>query len=192
MATERADFHKKMLILMAVPQESQGLIEPWAKHRQIPLIFTGMGLVNAAAKTAEAIVKYQPEWILNLGTGGSRKFTAGTVVECIEFNRRDHPISFLNKKIKIPSQTQLQTTNCGSADFVDVTDQVEQFGIVDMEAYAIASVCQNFKIKMTCVKSVSDDSTGTPDLKKVKSDWEKNLNICSKNLFEFLQQVEKF
>ena len=182
MATERTHFHKKMLILMALPQESQGLIESLAKLRQTPLVFTGLGMVNAAAKTTEAILKYQPEWVLNLGTGGSRQFKIGAVVECVEFIRRDQAISFLNKKLKVPARTKLPTTTCGSADFVDVTEHIEKFGIVDMEAYAIAIVCQNFKIKFTCVKSVSDDSAG-----EVKSSWEKNSKLCAKNLFEFLQ-----
>lgn len=184
MATERADFHKKMLILMALPQESQGLIEPWAQAREIPLIFSGMGLINATLTTTEAILKFQPEWILNLGTGGSRRFKTGDVVECVEFIRRDQPISFLNKKIKTSQHTKLPVTNCGSADHVDVTEHIEQFGIVDMEAYAIATVCQNFKIKLTCVKTVSDDSAGD-----AKINWKKNLKICSTNLFEFLQTL---
>jgi adenosylhomocysteine nucleosidase len=125
MATERTEFHKKMLILMALPQESQGLIEPWAEQRQTPLVYTGMGMVNAAAKTTEAILKYQPDFVLNLGTGGSRKFKIGEVVECVEFIRRDQVISFLNRKIKISNFTKLKSTNCGTADFVDGTDYIE-------------------------------------------------------------------
>ena len=171
----------KMLILMALPLESQGLIEKWAEQHKVPLVFTGMGLIHAAAKATEAIHKFQPQFVLNLGTAGSHQMKPGTVVECTEFLRRDLTLSLLNKKITTTARTSLQATSCGSADNVDTTEAVKGFGVVDMEAYALATVCKIHQVEFCALKVVSDVSKFN-----VKAEWEKNLQICSEKLYQAL------
>lgn len=166
---------------MALPEESQGLIEKWAQAQGIPLVFTGMGMIQASAKATEAIQKFQPQFILNLGTAGSQRFPTGTVVECTEFLRRDSTLPFLNKKITVAARTSLAAALCGSADHVGSTEDVKRFGVVDMEAYALATICKKHMVEFCAVKVVSDGSK-----LNVKSEWENNLRMCSEKLYQAL------
>ncbi len=168
---------------MALPAESQGLIEKWVEDHGHALVFTGMGLLNATQKTTQAIHDHQPKFILNLGTAGSRRHKVGEVVECNEFVRRDQTLSFLNKKISMNAFSKLPTTSCGSADFVDTTENINQYGVVDMEAYAMASVCKDLNIDFGCVKFVSDISD-----QNVKTQWEENTKAAADALFQFLAE----
>lgn len=172
-----------MLILMALPAESQGLIEKWTESQEVPLIFTGMGLINATQKTTQAIQKFNPHFVLNLGTAGSRQHKVGELVECTELLRRDQTLSLLNKKISINGFSNLPKTSCGSADFVDSSESISQFGVVDMEAYAIVTVCKNLNIECGFIKFVSDVSGHD-----VKKQWEENAKSVAKALHQFLTE----
>lgn len=169
---------------MALPQESQGLIEKWAEQHGSRLIFTGVGLINAAAKTTESIAKFRPQFVLNLGTAGSRQFSPHVLLECTEFLRRDQTLSFLNRKISSTAFSKLPKTNCGSADFVDMSENVNRFGVVDMEAYAIASVCKDLQVQFGVIKFVTDVSDHD-----VKKQWEKNSKAASLALLQFLSEL---
>lgn len=170
---------------MALPQESQGLIEKWAAEHGSPLVFTGMGMIKAAQKTTQAILANSPEFVLNLGTAGSRNFDVGTLVECTEVCRRDSAIRFLNKKLQIKKVFDLPETNCGSADFVDSSENAKKFGVLDFEAYALASVCNDFKIPCSMIKYVTDSSNHN-----AKEQWEKNTLAAAKALSHFLNSVK--
>lgn len=169
--------------MMALPAESQGLIEKWAEHHGAALVFTGMGMLNATLKTTQGIHQFNPRFILNLGTAGSRQFKVGELVECTEFLRRDQTLSFLNQKISINGFSKLPKASCGSGDFVDFTENIKKFGVVDMEAYAIASVCKSLNIDCGFVKFVSDVSE-----QNVKKQWEENTKTAAISLQQFLIQ----
>ena len=190
MATDGLKFDSvdpaKMLILMALPAESQGLIEKWADQHGASLVFTGMGMIKATQKTTQAILEIKPDFILNLGTAGSRQFAVGTVVECIEIVRRDHPVRFLNKKLVLSGISILPKTNCGTADNIDSSDAAGNYGVVDMEAYAIASVSKEFKIACAVIKCVTDSSE-----QNVKEMWETNTQAAAKALHQFLMTAKR-
>lgn len=163
---------------MALHQESQGLFE----SAGINVHYTGIGLVKAAQKTTEIILRYQPQHILNLGSAGSRKWPEGTLVEVETFLRRDPVLSILDKKISVKTRTHLPKVICGSADFVDLKEAAAHWQIMDMEAYAMASVCADLNVEFTSIKFITDSSN-----ESTVQDWKKNLKICAESLLKFYQ-----
>src|SRR6187397_598964 len=78
--------HTKPLIVMALPQESRGLLEAAGAH----LLYTGVGKVNAAATLARRLAELRcagaaPGRVVNMGTAGSRHVAAHSLVECVRF-----------------------------------------------------------------------------------------------------------
>ena len=68
--------------------------------------------------------------------------------------------------------------SCGSGDSF-VKNKVEMdIDLVDMEAYALASVCETYKIPFRCFKYISDDG----DAKQ----WEQN---CRKGVELFIARM---
>ena len=49
------------------------------------MIHTGLGKVNAAIKTTEIILKYQPKIIINYGTCGSINKDLSGLIKCTKF-----------------------------------------------------------------------------------------------------------
>ena len=84
----------KPLIVMALPQESRGLLEGTGAE----ILFTGVGKVNAAGSLARRLAEMrctgadQP-LVVNLGTAGSRRIPAHTLVACNRFAQRDMDVS---------------------------------------------------------------------------------------------------
>lgn len=170
------------LVLVALPDESQGLIEK-AGYK---VVYTGMGHIAATQKCVESIHKYQPEKIINLGTAGSFEIPVGSLVECTQFVRRDETLPQLDQFIKSNRQTSLVPVTCGSADFIThKKDLTKKYDIMDMEAYALAYVCQNYKIPFLSVKYITDSSDVN-----FRIDWKKNLNRAAQALSTFLIQTK--
>lgn len=173
------------IILMAVPQESDGLIEVVAKKANIQVIYTGIGFLSSCAKTVEVILKYKPTHILNLGTAGSRLYKAGDLVECVEFkNRTVHVLELLSRKYTSVPITNLPQADCGSGDFIDYSENAKSFSLLDMEAYAIADVCHKMNVKFNAIKYVTDDSSGD-----VGKKWRENLKSGAKSLADKLDRL---
>src|SRR5262245_27313268 len=88
--------HNNSLIVMALPQESRGLLERAGAN----VLYTGVGKVNAAAtlarRLAEIRVTGEPlPLVVNMGTAGSRSVAAHTLVACNRFAQRDMDVSGL-------------------------------------------------------------------------------------------------
>src|SRR5688572_23282066 len=87
---------KKILIVMALPQESRGLLETAGAD----LLYTGVGKVNAAAALARRLAQIrcrgetQP-LVVNMGTAGSRSIPAHNLVAPTRFAQRDMDVSGL-------------------------------------------------------------------------------------------------
>ena len=70
---------------------------------------------------------------------------------------------------------------CGSGDSF-VEDRTQYYGeVVDMEAYALAKVCYNYKIPFVSFKYITDGAD-----EQAHEDWEKNL---ADGIEEFKKQV---
>jgi adenosylhomocysteine nucleosidase len=177
------DLKPKMLIVMALPQESDGLIEKVIEKNgnQAVLIYTGVGLISAAQKTTEAILKFQPVSVLNLGTAGSRKFSISQLIECTEFIYRGETSYMIKNKHKVDPLTNLSRAICASADHVDMNENALKYEVMDMEAYAIAKVCEEYNVRFNSIKYVTDSSDET-----MLQDWKVNLKHGATALQKFL------
>lgn len=162
--------HTKPLIVMALPQESRGLLESAGAD----LLYTGVGKVNAAAALARRLAEMRctgaPQaLVVNMGTAGSRSIPAQTLVACNRFAQRDMDVSGLGfapgvtpfdatpAVIEFPGVfPQLPQVLCSTADSF-ATHRHEITGdVVDMEAFALARVCLTENARFACVKYITD------------------------------------
>ncbi len=160
----------KPLIVMALPQESRGLLEAAGAD----VLYTGVGKVNAAAGLARRLAGLRAVGagvprVINMGTAGSRSIAAHTLVACNRFAQRDMDVSGLGFP---PGTTPFDDTPailefppcfpalpqllCSTADSF-ATHRHEIAGdVVDMEAFALAWVCLMEGARFGCVKYVTD------------------------------------
>lgn len=162
--------HAKPLIVMALPQESRGLLEKSGAH----LLYTGVGKVNAAAALARRLAELRcaretPPLVVNMGTAGSRVVAAHTLVECDRFVQRDMDVSGLGfavgvtpfddapAMLTVPSRfPTLRACVCSTADSFATHLHDVDGDVVDMEAFALARVCLGEGVRFACVKYVTD------------------------------------
>ncbi|MBX5460243.1 MAG: 5'-nucleosidase [Steroidobacteraceae bacterium] len=174
----------ELLVVMALEIESQGVFE----QAQIPVLFTGVGKVNAAHALTRKLAQYRHAGrpmphVVNFGTAGSRVFSRGTVVACHAFVQLDMDVTPLGFEAGVtpfdPSPAKLEFPRtlpnlphgvCGSADTFETSGHAPSCDVRDMEAYALAKVCWVEKAPFTCVKYVTDGAD-----EAAATDWEANL-----------------
>lgn len=186
---------------MALDFESQGRLEELA----IPVVYTGVGKVNAAYRLAKALAKTEaggkrPEMILNLGTAGSRSYPRGSLVACHRFEQRDmdatafgFPHGHTPFDDHAPAALEfekyfhwLDHGVCASGDsFVSGALPVE-CDVFDMEAYALAKVCQLEGIPFASVKYITDDGANH----SAAIDWQESLRNAAEAFVAFFRQLE--
>src|SRR5580700_1100058 len=120
----------RTLIVVALRGESQGVFEAAG----IPVLYCGVGKVNAAFALARELARYtlhglkMPQ-VLNFGSAGSRRHAAGTLVGCHEFVQRDMDVRGLGFELGVtpydeapsclrfePVFKHLPQAVCGSGD----------------------------------------------------------------------------
>lgn len=173
-----------LLVVMALPIESQGLFE----REQIPVLFSGLGKVNAALSLARALAAERAAGrplprVINFGTAGSRHFMTGTLVGCHRFVQRDMDVSALGFPVGhtpfehlpallefAPMFPQLPAGLCGSGDSFETGAARLHCEVIDMEAYALAKVCRIEGAVFGCAKYITDGADHA-----AASDWQSNL-----------------
>ena len=156
----------KILTVFALESETQSLFT------DIPILYTGVGKVNASYNLTKAITQKKPDVILNIGTAGSKKFNYGNIILCNKFIQIDmNATAFGYKPFETPNDQTPQileyfTLNenifdgigiCGTGDSfeINITGD-EPYDVVDMEAYALAKIAKAENIPFVCVKFISD------------------------------------
>jgi adenosylhomocysteine nucleosidase len=188
----------KLLIVMALAQESRGLLERAGAH----LLYTGVGKVNAAAALARRLAEIrcagaELPMVVNLGTAGSRTIPAHTLVACNRFAQRDMDVSGLGfapgatpfdetpPVIDFPSVfAQLPQVLCSTADSFATHRHEVSGDVVDMEGFALARVCHAEKARFACAKYVTDGADSDS-----ATHWEAALDNAARaflNLFQTL------
>jgi adenosylhomocysteine nucleosidase len=160
----------KLLIVMALPQESRGLLESAGAR----VLYTGVGKVNAATALARRLAEIRCggealPLVLNMGTAGSRSIAAHTLVAANRFAQRDMDVSGLGfapgvtpfdatpAVIEFPSVLiHLPQVLCSTADSFATHLHEVAGDVVDMEAFALARVCLGENARFACVKYVTD------------------------------------
>lgn len=187
------------LVVMALPLEAQGVFE----QAGVPVLYTGVGKVNAAMSLTRALAGYRHAGcpmpgIVNFGTAGSRCHPAGTFVACTAFQQRDMDVSGLGfdpgttPYEEIPAVIQghcpfadLPRATCGTGDsFETGGTRALTCDVVDMEAYALAKVCHVEGAPFVCVKYVSDGADHA-----AASDWLANLHHAADRFLALYRQL---
>ena len=150
------------------------------------VIYTGVGKVNAAYETTRAIIEanqlgFQPE-VYNFGTAGSCKKELSGLHRVTKFIQRDMNAEPLMPRGYTPfDEQQLSIEHTEHGVTLGTGDQFvheleswymdNNIDLVDMEAYAIASVCKKMNVEFICYKYISD-YVGTPHQSEA---WNKNV-----------------
>jgi adenosylhomocysteine nucleosidase len=168
-----------VLVVFALEAEAGGRFAEVAS----PVLYTGVGKVNAAWALTRALARRLPRLVLGFGTAGSPRLPAHALVECTRFVQRDMdvrplgvplgttPYDELPAVLEVPGRYPgLPTATCGSADHFVSGHEVGDCDVVDMEAYALAKVCRREGVAFTAIKYVTDGGDTTAPL-----DWAANL-----------------
>lgn len=146
-----------ILIVAALPEE---LDHPGVLH-------TGLGKLNAAYALTRELQRRRPKMVVNYGTAGGLHPSLAGLVEIrrvLQVDMEAEPLAPRGQTPFFPGPFQLDSgaegVVCGSGDrFVTAVDPwLLQHGVevVDMELFAIASVCQREGIPWRSFKYISD------------------------------------
>jgi adenosylhomocysteine nucleosidase len=172
---------RPLLVVMALEVEAQGRLE------DAPLLFTGVGKVNAAHRLTRRLADERAQGrapvVVNFGTAGSRRFRTGALVACRRFVQRDMDVTSLGflahqtpfedvpLELEFPEMfPHLEHGVCGSGDRFEAVEAAPSWDLVDMEAYALAKVCFLERVPFACVKYVTDGADSSAAI-----DWQANL-----------------
>jgi adenosylhomocysteine nucleosidase len=181
-----------LALIMALPNESKGLFE----QAGIQVHYSGIGKINAAFKAFEVIHKTGCKTLINLGSAGSSHFDAQSLVEVVTFVQRDMDVSPLGFAVGVtpmddefPAEIHVQAHFeylakgiCGTGDSFETGIPKVACNLVDMEAYALAKVCQKLDVRLISVKYITDGANDTAHL-----DWEDNLLLGAQKLLALYQ-----
>ena len=148
-----------------------------------PVLYTGVGKINATWALTRALQTRQPALVLAFGTAGSPGLPPHTLVECTHFAQRDMdvrplgvplgttPYDDLPALLEVPRRLpELPQACCGSADHFVAGHDVGDCDVVDMEAYALAKVCRRERVEFTAIRYVTDGGDSS-----AHRDWADNL-----------------
>ncbi len=185
----------KILVAHAIEQEKVNIA---LKNAEVVQCQTGVGKVNAAMHTYQAILQHQPDLVINMGTAGSVDHKLGDILVCDKFADREiekvseplgmpYIFSFAEELEKyaylFPDEKRFV---CNSGDSF-VTERLDTIGdVFDMEAVGIAQVCKLLGVPMVAVKYVSD-IIGENSIKG----WEEWLIEGNKGLQLFFDEMYK-
>lgn len=159
--------YNNILLVFALESEARKEFENFEK------VFVGIGKIKATYNLTKAILKTNPDLIINLGTAGSTTFDRGSVVNCNRFIQRDMDVRALGfQKFETPFSDETIILNyglnignlpngiCGSGDQFEIEHNNPEYNVIDMEAFALAKVAELEGIDFLCLKYISDGADG--------------------------------
>jgi adenosylhomocysteine nucleosidase len=186
------------LVVMALPLEAQNVFE----RAGVPVLYTGVGKVNAAMTLSRAIAAYRHQGdpmprVVNFGSAGSQCFSTGAVVACTAFRQRDMDVSGLGFAPGVtpyedcPAVLEFATpfdelprATCGTGDSFETGSRTASCDVVDMEAYALAKVCHVEGLVFASVKFVSDGADHA-----AAADWQANLHRAADQFLSLYRRL---
>ena len=175
-----------IVLISALRDETQDLFDDI-----LPVVYSGVGKVNAALTAAKVIEQYNPKLIINFGTAGSHAVEPHTLVDCNKFIQRDMHVKELGFDFAVtPFEEDVPTVlefsssggmnmTCGTGDnFVASSDELG-CDVVDMEAYAIAKACHLAGVDFMSYKYITDGAG-----EDAAAQWTEN---CKKGAAKFLE-----
>ena len=141
-------------------------------------LYSGIGKVNAALSTARLIHEHQPELIINFGTAGAVIPGLSGLVECGSAVQRDFDLRMLGVPLGADfGASEPDIVTWGEGYRVATGDQFAtappelECDLVDMEAFAIARVCECYGVAFRCIKYISDGAD-----EAAAQDWAENAH----------------
>lgn len=152
-----------MIVIAALESE----IKAHSLPDHIPIVYSGIGKINAAIATFQAIQRYQPQLIINFGTVGKINPTLSGLVTINKVIQRDISAEPLAPRGIVPLSSKpnefiVNTAGyvCGTGDsFVTQHDPwltKQGVDVVDMELFAIAAISFEHNVKWISYKYISD------------------------------------
>jgi adenosylhomocysteine nucleosidase len=174
----------EVLVLVALELE----IAPGSWKFDCPVAYTGVGKVNAALVAHQAITKYKPKLLVNLGTAGTLDAKLQGICEVSSVIQRDFDTFPLAPRGTIPFQekpSEFTSSHgkyrCGTGDtFMTQKDSwvtESNIKLVDMELYSIAQAGYMFGIPWRSAKFITD-VVG----ENSSNDWQSQLKIANEEL----------
>jgi len=182
----------ELLVVFAMRDEAGGHFELLG----VPLLYTGVGKVNSAYALTKRLTQFRPRLVLAFGTVGSKVFPVHTLVECTRFVQRDMDVSALGLPpghtpfddlpdvLEVPKRLALPSATCASGDQFVAEESDASGEVVDMEAYALAKVCQREAIEFMAVKYVTDAAGSS-----AARDWTRNLTAAARHFLGVYREL---
>lgn len=183
-----------ILILTALESELDAAAAPAG----VQVVYCGVGKVNAALHTTQAILTHRPRALINFGTAGKIDPLHDGLLEVAAVLQRDMDASPLAPRGVTPLMNQEQQPSrlvsgypgvlCGTGDsFVTAADdwlREQKVDLVDMELFAIARVCSHFGIPWRAFKFITD---GADD--DAADDWQARVHLGEELFWRHLPLV---
>ena len=156
----------------------------------LELLVCGVGKVEAAARTAEAIARLRPSLVVNIGTCGAlREGVSGLFEPSLVVNHDFDAAGIralgydVSDELSLPGGdgSVLATGDRFVSDPVVRDGLATRASLVDMEGYAIARTAQAFGVPVRLAKVVSDGADETA------MDWPTAVEACAVRLGEWLR-----
>lgn len=153
----------KIIAICAIDQEAVKFELP---NAEIHFIQGGVGKTLSAFHLTKAICEIKPDMVINFGTAGTVKHNVDDIIVCNRFVDRDlRKVSidcieseYQFKPIKglpfLEKVKEYGTCNTGDSFVTELADL--EGDVVDMEAFAEATVCHETNIPFVSVKCVTD------------------------------------
>jgi adenosylhomocysteine nucleosidase len=133
------------------------------------VVYTGVGKINAAIATAEALQRHRPQLAINYGTAGKIVPGLRGLCEVAEVVQRDMMAMPLAPRGRTPFEPALDRlrsgapgVTCGTGDsFVTAGDPwfaEQRIDLVDMELFAVAAACVRANVRWRAFKFITDDA----------------------------------
>lgn len=180
---------------MALPQEN---VDNRLNQVGLPILYTGVGKVNAAINLGEFLSKADDQYIvINLGSAGSHRYQAGETLCISQFFQHDmnatalgfelgqtpfETDTFIKSGIVIPG---IKQATCFTGDrFVHERHPELTFDVIDMEGYALAKTCRHHNSEFISLKFITDGANG-----QAARDWSAALSIATEHLYSALEET---
>lgn len=168
----------KTLIIVAL----EGELNPKVLPASLPLIYCGVGKVNAALATQRAIHDIKPDHIINFGTAGrvsSHLHGLQPVARVVQRDMNAEPLAPRGVTPLMAGPHHFESGDdgivCGTGDsFVTSPDKwlhENKIDLVDMELFAIAAAAHRANVKWSAYKFISDDAN-----EGAAEDWQAKVN----------------
>ena len=143
------------------------------------IVYSGVGKVNAAITLCDALASFRPKRVVNYGSAGALRKGLSGLCRVTRFLQRDMDARALGFSL---GQTPFEDDviidfdsgglSCGTGDNFVIAPPEMSCDLVDMEAYALAKICQQKGVEFNCFKFISDNANGDS-----ANDWVQHLEL---------------